>query len=153
MMTSLSPVISDDLKDLFALQVRDDQKTYVAPNSNTIAQFAYLSGGYVFSIRSSDKIVGLMGLIDCREHDELEEGDDPNAAFLMRMMVADTYQGQGIGKAAMQLALDWARARGNSCFQTSVVPENDSAMHFYEGLGLGKTGRIVDDEIELSMPL
>ena len=152
-MISLTPVVRDDLDALFALQVRADQKQHVAPNSISIAEFAYLTGGYVFSIRSDAKIVGLLGLIDFREHDELEDGDDPNAAFLMRMMVADTYQGQGIGKAAMQLALDWARQRGNSCFQTSVVPGNDAALRFYQKIGLRKTGRIVEDEIEMSMSL
>ncbi|WP_159810987.1 GNAT family N-acetyltransferase [Litoreibacter roseus] len=152
-MISLTPVVRDDLDTLFALQVRADKKQHVAPNATSIAEFAYLTGGYVFSIRSDAKIVGLMGLIDFREHDELEDGDDPNAAFLMRMMIADTFQGQGIGKAAMQLALDWARERGNSRFQTSVVPGNDAAMLFYEGLGLRKTGRIVEDEIEMSMSL
>ena len=152
-MISIAPVVRDDLDDLFALRVRGDQKEHVAPNSISIAEFAYISGGYVFSIRSGDKIVGLMGLIDFREHDELEEGDDPNAAFLMRMMVAGPFQGHGIGKAAMLLAFDWARVRGNSCFQTSVVPGNDAATQFYEGLGLRKTGRIVEDEIELSMAL
>lgn len=94
-----------------------------------------------------------MGIIDCGEHDELEVGDIPSAALLMRMMVADTHQEKGIGKAPMRLAFRWARARGNTCFQTNVVPGNDAAMRFYETLGLRRTGRIVEDEIEMSLYL
>lgn len=152
-MVTLEPVVRDDLKDLFAIQVHTDQRGHVAPNAISIGEFAYTAGGYVFTIRSQGKVVGLMGIIDSREHDELEEDDDPNAAFLMRMMVADTHQRKGIGKAAMQLAFDWARARGNPCFQTSVVQGNDAALSFYEGLGFRTTGRIIDDEIEMSIDL
>lgn len=152
-MVTFKPVVRDDLKDLFAIQVHTYQRGHVAPNAISIAEFAYISGGYVFTIRSQGKVVGLMGIIDSREHDELEEGDDPNAAFLMRMMIAGTHQRKGIGKAAMQLAFDWAQARGNPCFQTSVVQGNDAAIIFYEGLGFCATGRIVDEEIEMSIDL
>ncbi|KAA9005656.1 GNAT family N-acetyltransferase [Histidinibacterium aquaticum] len=109
--------------------------------------------GLRFSIRHAEEIVGLMGLIDLREHDELEEGDDPNAAFLMRMMIGSEHQGQGFGTSAMHHAISWARARGNSAFQTSVVPGNHAALRFYVSLGLNRTGRVVEDEIELTMGL
>lgn len=148
---SIHPIVRGDLGALFALQVRDDQRDFVAPNTASIAEFAYIAGGYIFSIKSGDEIVGLMGLVDFREHDDVVDGDDPNAAFLMRLMVADTFQGRGIGKAAMLLAFDWAKARGNACFQTSVVPRNEAATGFYEAMGLRKTGRIVEGEIQLSM--
>lgn len=152
-MISIKIVVRDDLDHLFALQVHPEQRDYVAANPISIAEFAYVSGGYVFSIWSDDEIVGLMGIIDFQEHKELEDGDDPGAAFLMRMMVADRHQGRGIGKAAMLLAFDWARTRGNTCFQTSVVPGNEDATRFYEAMGLQKTGRIVEGEIEMSRRL
>lgn len=152
-MITIKMVVRDDLDDLFALQVRPEQRDYVAPNPISIAEFAYVTGGYVFSILSDDEIVGLMGIIDFQEHKELEDDDDPGAAFLMRMMVADRHQGRGVGKAAMLLAFDWARRRGKTCFQTSVAPGNENATRFYEAVGLRKTGRIVECEIEMSLRL
>ncbi len=152
-MISLRPVVRGDLDCLFALAVSPHQSGYVAPNAVTLAEFAYVSGGYVFAVRRFDEIIGLMGIIDFREHDELEEGDDPDAAFLMRMMIGSEHQRKGYGKAAMHLAFDWARMRSKSAFQTGVVPGNDAAMRFYEALGLRRTGRIVEGEIELSMKL
>lgn len=152
-MISLKPVCRNDLDTLFELELAPDQRAYVAPNDRTLAEFAYLSGGYAFAIWQADRIVGLMGLVDFREHDELEEGDDPNAAFLMRMMVAREHQGKGFGRKALELAMQWARSRGNSCFQTSVVPGNDVAMRLYASMGMKRTGRIVEDEIELSVDL
>jgi diamine N-acetyltransferase len=152
-MISLRPVVRSDLHDLFHLSVSPHQSDYVAPNVVTLAEFAYIPGGYVFAVRGDEVIIGLMGMIDFREHDGLGEGDYPNAAFLMRMMIGAEHQGKGYGKAAMNLAFDWARARLNSAFQTSAVPGNDAALQFYEALGLVRTGRIVEDEIELSIKL
>jgi diamine N-acetyltransferase len=152
-MISLRPVVRGDLDCLFKLSVAPHQSGYVAPNVVTLAEFAYVSGGYVFAVRRAEEVVGLMGIIDFREHQELGEGDDPNAAFLMRMMIGSDHQRKGYGTAAMHLAIDWARTRKNSAFQTGVVPGNDAALQFYEALGLRRTGRIVEDEIELEMKL
>lgn len=152
-MISLRPVVRGDLDCLFKLSVAPHQSGYVAPNVVTLAEFAYVSGGYVFTVRRADEIIGLMGIIDFREHEDLEEGDDPNAAFLMRMMIGSDHQRNGYGTAALNLAIGWARTRENSAFQTGVVPGNDAALKFYEALGMSRTGRIVEDEIELELKL
>lgn len=152
-MIEIKPVVRDDVETLFALRVAPEQTDFVAPNALTLAEFAHIAGGYVFTIWSDGLAVGLMGLIDLREHDELEEGDDPEAVFLMRMMIAEEHQRQGIGQAAMERALAWARERGNTCFQTSVVPGNMGAEAFYHAVGLRRTGRMVEGEIEMSVGL
>ncbi len=41
-MISLAPVVRDDLDDLFALQVRADQRKNVAPSAISIAEFPSL---------------------------------------------------------------------------------------------------------------
>ncbi|MCP4380983.1 MAG: GNAT family N-acetyltransferase [Hyphomicrobiales bacterium] len=89
-----------------------------------------------------------MGIVDFREHDGLEDGDDPEAAFLMRMMID-----RGHGRDAMALALAWARTRGNRCFHTSFTPGNDAAKRFYESVGMCQTGRIVEGDVEMSVNL
>ncbi len=152
-MIELKPVVRDDLETLISLRVAPEQADFVAPNALTLAEFAYIAGGYVFAIWSGKQAVGLMGLIDLREHDELEEGDDPEVAFLMRMMIGSEHQRQGIGRAAMERALAWARDRGNSCLQTSVVPGNVGAEALYHSVGMRRTGRIVEGEIEMSVGL
>jgi len=149
----LEPVERSDLETLFALEVAPGQVRLVAPNPITLAEMAYCPGGYVFSVWSGGDIVGLLGLIDMREHDEVEEGDDPNAAFLMRMMIAAPFQGRGIGRAALGLAIDWARHRVNSSFQTSIVPGNAVAQSLYEAVGLTLTGRLTEGELELHLDL
>jgi diamine N-acetyltransferase len=152
-MVSLRLVVRDDLDRLFGLTVHSDQTHFVAPNAVTLAEIGYMSGGYVFAIWDSDVIVGLLAMIDFREHDELFEDDDPDAAFMLRLMIGAEFQGRGIGRAAVNLAIDWARARKNSCFQTSFGPGNEIARQLYLSVGLRETGRIVEGEAEMSLAL
>lgn len=152
-MIALRPVVRADLDTLFDLKVQPGQQAFVAPNAVTLAEIHYVGGGYVFSIWADERIVGLLAMIDFREHDDLFEGDDPNAAFMLRLMIGADHQGRGYGRAAVELAIQWARGRNNSCFQTSFAPANEAARRFYNSIGLRETGRIVEDEVEMSLDL
>jgi diamine N-acetyltransferase len=150
---SLRPVERDDLRPLFRLKVSEAQAGFVAPNEITLAQAPYEPGAFVFVIRAEEQIVGLIAMIDFREHPFVMEGEDPEAAHLWRLMIGAEHQRKGYGRAAMALAFDWARGRGNPRFSTSAVPENAVALRFYESLGLMPTGAIVDGEVELARDL
>lgn len=60
-MTSIKPVVREDLDHLFGLKVRADQEDHVAPNAMSIAEFTYITGGYIFSIKLDDDIVAPWG--------------------------------------------------------------------------------------------
>jgi diamine N-acetyltransferase len=152
-MISLRPVTRQNLDALFNMAVHPDQQDFVSPNAKTLAQLPLVPGGYLFAIYRDEEVAGLLALIDFREHDEFFDGDDRNAAFLMRLMVGVDCQGQGIGAAALTQAIDWARARGNSAFQTSIVPGNEVARRLYAAHGLRETGRMIEGEIEMSLTL
>ncbi|SMY07176.1 GNAT family N-acetyltransferase [Flavimaricola marinus] len=152
-MITLRPVERDDLHPLFRLKVTAEQDGWVAPNEFTLAQAPYETGAYVFAIRNDDEIVGLLAMIDFREHAYVMEGEDREAANLWRLLIGADHQNKGYGRAAMGLAFDWARARGNPRFGTSVVPENAAGLAFYRSLGLEPTGLIVDGETVLSRDL
>jgi diamine N-acetyltransferase len=152
-MISLRPVTRKNLDALFNLAVHPDQRDFVSPNPKTLAQLPLVPGGYMFAIYRNEDVAGLLALIDFREHDEFFEGDDRNAAFMMRLMVGADFQGQGIGSAVVAQAIDWARARGNSAFQTSIVPGNEPARRLYAAQGLRETGRMIEGEIEMSLTL
>lgn len=121
-MITLDPVVRDDLDALFALDVLPAQRGWVAPNPITLAELSYTTGGYVFTIRRDSEMVGLLAMIDFREHDDLFEDDDPEAAFMMRLMVDAKVQRQGIGRAATAHAIDWARERGTAVFRPRSSP-------------------------------
>jgi diamine N-acetyltransferase len=152
-MISLRPVTRKNLDALFNLAVHPDQHGFVSPNPKTLAQLPLVPGGYLFAIYRDEDVAGLLAMIDFREHDEFFDGDDRNAAFMMRLMVGAGFQGKGVGSAAVRLAIDWARVRGNSAFQTSIVPGNEAARRLYAAHGLRETGRIIEGEIEMSLTL
>lgn len=140
----------DHLRRLFELKVREDQPRLVAPNEITLAQVAYEGdGAYVWGLWNGDTVVGLIAMIHPREYAEMEEGDDLDAAFIWRLMIGADHQGKGFGAAALAEAEQQARIWGLPKLSLTVVDSPASAMTFYEKAGFRKTGRIVDEEIEL----
>jgi diamine N-acetyltransferase len=152
-MISLRPINRSNLDQVFNLAVHPAQQGFVTPNPKTLAEIHYISGGHVFAICKNDDIAGLLAMIDLREHDELLAGDDPEAAFMLRLMVGAAFQGQGVGNGAVALAIDWAKGRANSQFQTAYVKGNEAARKLYAAHGLRETGRLIEGEIEMSLKL
>ncbi|MEM1237005.1 MAG: GNAT family N-acetyltransferase [Pseudomonadota bacterium] len=141
----------DHLSALFKLKVRDDQDGLVAPNAITLAQQAYEpDGAHVWGLWDGDTAVGLMAMIDCRNYADLEDGDDPNSAYLWRLMIGADHQGQGYGRAAMALAEGIARDWAVSKLTLTVVDKPNAALGFYEGCGYVLTGRVVEGEREMA---
>lgn len=149
----LRPVARADVHPLVKMTVAPGQEGFVAPNANSLAEQPYETGAYPFVIEAGGEPAGFLMVIDCREHDYLDEGDDPEAAFLWRFMVAREHQGRGVGRAALMALMDWCRARGLSRLVTSAVEANAPAQALYEGVGLGRTGRVWDGEVEFAGPV
>ena len=148
-MVTIRPVRREDVRPLIALTVAPEDATFVAPNAVTLAEAPYETGAHVFAIWADDRLVGLAALVDNRDYSYLEPDDDPNSAFLWRLMVGSDHQRQGIGHAAMHQVFDWARARALPRLFTSVVAGNTAASRFYESLGFALTGRDIDGEAEM----
>lgn len=58
-----------------------------------------------------------------------------DSAWLEDMVVSGPYRKAGIGKALLQSALDWAKAKGASRAQLLVDIENEPALGYYQHLG------------------
>lgn len=142
-------ITHETLTPLLRLKTRPDQAHLVASNAVTIAQAAYEPGGYVWGLWDGDVAVGLLAMLHPYEA-ELDEGDDPDGAYVWRLLIGADFQGKGYGRAAIGEALVQARAWGLPRLATSVVDSPDSNIGFYEGLGFRRTGAIVDGEIVLS---
>jgi diamine N-acetyltransferase len=145
------PVERDHLAALFALSVRADQQGLVAPNVRTIAQAAYEPGSYVWGLWEGQIAVGLMAVIHPGESPHLDPTDDPQAAYLWRLMIGADHQGKGHGRAAIGHLVAIARAWTLPRIAASVVDAPHSNLGFYERLGFRWTGRITDGEKVIAM--
>lgn len=63
-------------------------------------------------------------------------GFDGHRGWVYYLAVAPERREQGLGRALMQAAEEWLKARGAPKIQLMVREDNDAALGFYEALGL-----------------
>ena len=79
---------------------------------------------------------------------------DPGEEFyIWRFMVDARFQGKGIGRRALELLLEEARADGVDEVKLSVVPGERGAMAFYEKFGFEPTGVVEGGQEEMRLLL
>ena len=149
-MLELREVVLADLRTYFRLKVAPEQQDLVSANEFTLALAAYEKGAHVWGLWDGGVAVGLMAMIHPHQSGDLDEGDDLDAAYVWRLMIGAEHQRKGYGKQALLAAIDQATEWNLPRICLSVADEPHSAMPFYEGVGFVKTGRVIEDEIELS---
>ena len=125
-------------REVADLEVHDAQRDFVAAPARYLALCAYDGVWTPLAIRAEDRIVGmLMWAVD----------PEDGACWLGGVLVDRRWQRQGIGRRAMELALDRLSeeaARGG--FALSYRPENHAAHRVYAALGFVETGETDGDE-------
>ena len=147
MALELRPVTAGNWRELSRLQVREDQKNFVASNLYSIAesQFGYDSAhGHdtyqMFGIYDNDIPVGFLMYGLNFEHPKQQ-------AFITRLMVDQKFQGKGYGRFGMEKMLETFRADGRiEIVAISYEPDNEAARKLYASMGFVETGELVDDE-------
>jgi GNAT superfamily N-acetyltransferase len=80
---------------------------------------------------------------------------DPTTVALLAMFVAGRARRQGVGRALIEAAVEWAESIGGARVTLMVVEHNGSARALYESCGFAYTGeqqtRERDGAIELVM--
>ncbi len=125
------------------LSVSDAQSSYVAPNSVSIAEAAYAEDAWLRAIYAGDDPVGLALL-----------AQRPGRYYLWRFMVDHEQQGNGYGRRAMELVIDYVRSRpdGEDLY-LSFVPGPDGPEGFYRSFGFETTGVEHGGELEMRLSL
>ena len=147
-MINLREITSKNLKSIIDLNVKDDQKDYVASNSVSIAQGHYSKSAWFKGIFYDDRPVGFVML------DLIEE---ENKCFLWRFMIDRKYQGKGFGKIALTQVIDYVRSLNlYTDIKTSYVPAENGAGGFYKNFGFIESEEItkefgIEDSDEIGM--
>jgi diamine N-acetyltransferase len=137
-MVTLREVDSENFKRCVKLEVRDDQKSFVAPNVYSIAQSKVEPAYAPWAVYDGDEMVGFVMYGYDREDD---------CYCIARVMIDKDQQGKGYGRAAMEEVVRRLRATpGCREVALSIEPENEVAQRLYESLGFKKTGALVQGE-------
>ena len=152
-MPEIRPVTKENWQALIKLQVREDQKHFVASNLYSIAQAQFgdeFEGHWdlhPFGIYDNDEPVGFLMYALNFEHPTQQ-------AYIQRLMVDQKFQGKGYGRFGMQQMLEIFRADERIKDVTiSYEPENETARKLYASLGFVETGRIIEGEVEAALKL
>ena len=147
-MINLREINGKNLKSIIDLNVKEDQKDYVASNSVSIAQGHYSKSAWFKGIFNDDLPVGFVML------DLIEE---ENKYFLWRFMIDCKYQGKGFGKIALTQVIDYVRSLNlYTDIKTSYVPAENGAGGFYKNFGFIEYEEItkefgIEDSDEIGM--
>lgn len=146
-------VTRETVRLLAELSVRPDQHGLVAPNAITLAEAPFETGSQVWGLWDGAVAVGLMAMVHPDLYPWHGPGDDRQAAYLWRLMIADGYQGRGYGRAAIEQAMAVTREWGLPRLVAGVATEAHSNIGFYEHLGFRRTGRVVEADMEIVIDL
>ena len=147
-MINLREITSKNLKSIIDLNVKEDQKDYVALNSVSIAQGHYSKSAWFKGIFYDDRPVGFVML------DLIEE---ENKCFLWRFMIDREYQGKGFDKIALNQVIDFVKSLNLYTYiATSYVPAENGAGGFYKNFGFIESEEItkefgIEDSDEIGM--
>ena len=150
----LRKVNFENIDDIIAMAVRDDQGEFVAPNVLSLAEaYVAVSGGHTaqpFGLYEGDKAVGFVMF----GYGSLDDPDEPGVAkdsyCLWRFMIDQRYQGRGLGRKAMEACLEYLRKRPLGPADKvwlSYEPENTGARELYHKLGFVENGEMCGEEI------
>eukprot|EP01051_Picozoa_sp_SAG22_P012997 SAG22_NODE_1407_length_4489_cov_3.308884_3_plen_267_part_00 len=150
----LRPVTKETLDVVAEMSVAAEQQHFVAPNSYSVAEAHFDSALVPWGIWAGDTAVGFAMIST-----EPDAEESPWARYyLHRFMIAAEHQGKGYGRAAMLRIAEHVRALPDGTelflsYEEEQAGGARSAEGFYTACGYAKTGRIVDDEVEMRIAL
>jgi diamine N-acetyltransferase len=145
MRISLRKVTGDTVRSICDLSVNDNQKSFVATNSVSIAQAYFYDYAWFRAIYADDNPVGFVMLSDRPELPEY---------YLWRFMIDKRYQKKGYGKQAIKLLIDYVKSRPKAdILWTSIIQSDGGPQKFYEKQGFKLTGEYKEGEALMTLSL
>ena len=153
----LEKVTWDTVDDILKLHVNKEQNDFVAKNSDSImdAYFATVEENckvYPFGIYLGKKPVGFIMIAPNVPWAEKYYKLKNEYYYIWRFMIDKKYQGNGYGKEAMKLAIDFIKTypsgKTDYCW-LSYEPENEVARKLYLSLGFEERLDLYEEGMEI----
>lgn len=142
---TLKEITKDTLWPIMKLTVAEEQRSFVAPNSVSIAEAYFSEEAWFRGIYLGDQPVGFVMLhIDTKKREY----------FLWRLMIDKDHQRRGYAFQAMEQVIDHVKTLPNAVeLTTSYSPGEGNPSLFYYKLGFKETGKVLDGENVLKLLL
>lgn len=127
---TLKKITQENYEQCIELSVNENQSKFVASNIYSLVQTAYEPDLYPLAVYQGSTMVGFI----------LYDFDQELDAWSMsRFMIDKKYQGQGIGKLALEKFITFfITTYGSVPLYTSAGVENIAAIHLYQKFGFEK---------------
>ncbi|TBL68600.1 GNAT family N-acetyltransferase [Paenibacillus thalictri] len=151
-MITLRKITLENRRDIFKLEVSEEQRRFVASNLSSVASCYVLAtnGGhpFPFAIYADEQPVGFVMLAY-----GTTGYDEPSIAVdnycIMRLMMDKQYQNRGYGREAMENILEFIRTYpagpAHYCW-IPYKPDNAPAKKLYESFGFRDNGENFNNE-------
>ncbi|HYF66021.1 MAG TPA: GNAT family N-acetyltransferase [Herpetosiphonaceae bacterium] len=127
---SLRDVTLENARACIGLAVGAEQARFVASNAASLVQSKFEPHWLTKAIYDGETMVGFVMY-----------GRDPDFGWgVLRLMIDESFQGRGYGRAAMRLVLAEIRAAGGDSVGVSYEADNGVARRLYHSLGFVETG-------------
>ncbi len=127
----LTPVDKDNYEAVCDLKLNQTQELYLASNLWSLVEAAYEPGCFPRAIYQQEQLAGFIMWVQ----------ETPQRVSIWRLMVDRQFQQQGIGRAALKLAIDEiSQMAGIQQIEICYVPTNPVAKDFYASLGFVEIG-------------
>jgi len=147
----LRELTNDNFIGVMNLEVAENQKKFVAPNSVSMAVCHFSRYATMRGIFFGDEPVGFIMLADPVSG----EAEFNGMYFLWRFMIDKDHQGKGYGKVALKLLIEYMRKRPDADYlYSSYEPGEFGPEDFYlKKCGFEKTDKMLGDEVMIRIKL
>lgn len=136
---TLQPVSAENWRQVYAMQVAEEQRDFVMPPGYYLALCAYGGDWRPLAVMHDDAVVGfVMWAVDPAD----------GACWLGGVQIDRVWQRRGLGRRAILAAVEMLeQAHGFRHFALSYQPANTVAARLYADLGFVETEEWEDDEV------
>ena len=143
-MVRLEPVTNENLQDVLALRVKEDQRSFVSTPAESLAQ-AYVNPrtAFPFAVYAEETVVGfiMMGFYEAKGY-----------YTLWKLLIDRKHQHRGYGRKALELGVAFLRELFDVAeVYTGVSPGNGAAKALYLSAGFRETGLFENNMEELRL--
>ena len=147
---TVRPVTAQNWLDVLALEVHATQRLFVASVERSLARAYIQPFGYTYepmAIQVGNSLVGFYCLV--------YRPSDLSHCVLHNFFIDQRYQQRGYGRAFLEHFLAHLRRQTPLYGEVllTVHPDNQVALRLYTIFGFVKTGRLLDGEEEMRLPL